>query len=286
MGELHDHLDREARRVSGDREAFDRIIGRARRRRTARRVAGGALALAIAGAGLGVAYGAFRGPDTAQPAVGPSPSATSSARVRLLDGADDPEAMEIARGVIGMAGFQVVEEGPAGHPYETTTIACPLEFDEEAARIAERLGVEAAIVAGIPNPEYDLTVYIGEDFATFEHEHLTAFVDDFIDARQDGDAEMYLGSSARDDYFETSGRTEPRSGELYLYPEQGIARFRIQGWDKLDVDTWRFELRLSLNAGCQRVVMERIRIEVLGGSRYELESANLAGVILIPGCGA
>jgi hypothetical protein len=152
MGEFRERLDAEARRVTANPDRFGEVVERSRRRRIRRQVTSSVVALAIAGGSFALAYGAFRGPGPARPIAGPSPSATSSVEVRLLDGADDPEAMEVARDLIGSAGFKVVESGSAGHPYETTTIACPLEFDHEAARIAELLGVEAAIVPAIPNP--------------------------------------------------------------------------------------------------------------------------------------
>jgi LytR cell envelope-related transcriptional attenuator len=194
MGDFRERLDAEARRVTADPDRFGDVVERSRRRRIRRQVTSSVVALAIAGGSFALAYGAFRGPGPARPIAGPSPSATSSVEVRLLDGADDPEAMEIARDLIGSAGFEVVETGPAGHTYETTTISCPLEFDHEAARIADRLGVEAAIVPAIPNTEYDLTVCVGEDFATFES-GLLAWIRDFVEARQNGDAERFLGPS-------------------------------------------------------------------------------------------
>jgi hypothetical protein len=279
MGDLRDNLDREARRVSGDRGALDRIMGRARRRRTARRVAGGALALAIAGAGLGVAYGAFRGPDSAGPAVGPTPITSPTARVRLLDGADDPGAMAVARALIREAGFRIVEEGPAGHAYETTTIACPSAFDYEAMEIARVLRVHASIVGALPNPGYELTVYIGEDFATEEYEFVRGGIGDFINARRDGAAESYLAPSARDDYFETSGRTEPLGDELYLYPEEEIAGFMIAGYRKQGSDIWHFAVFLRWKGPCgpdglASGITEQITVHVMNDGRYKVTRAR------------
>jgi hypothetical protein len=276
MGEFRDRLDAEAKRVSADPDRFGQVIERARRRRIRRQVTSGVLALAIAGGSFALAYGAFRGPGSARPVAGASPSAISSVQLRLLDGADDPYAMDAARGLIRMAGFKVVEEGEAGHAYETTTIACPLDFDDEAARLAKLLGVEAAIVPALPNPDYDLTVYIGEDFSTPEHVRLLTWIAKFVEARQEGNAERILAPSARDDYFETSGRTEPRFGELYLHPEQGT-RFRVTSWDKLNADTWSFDLQVVWESPCPRLFIERITIAVVGDGRYELTSASLAG---------
>jgi hypothetical protein len=279
MSELRDRLDRESRRVSGDRDALDRIMSRARRRRTARRAAGGALALAIAGAGLGVAYGAFRAPDTARPSVGPTPTASPSVQVRLLDGADDPGAIRLARALIREAGFRIVEEGPAGHTYQTTTIACPSAFDHEAVDIARLLEVDASIVGALPHPGYDLTVYIGEDFETGEYELFRGGIGDFINARQDGAAESYLAPSARDDYFETSGRTEPLDGELYLYPEEEIAGFMIAGYRKLGSDIWHFAVFLRWKGPCgpdglASGITEQITVHVMNDGRYEVTRAR------------
>jgi hypothetical protein len=194
---------------------------------------------------------------------------------------DDPEAIDLIRHLINAAGYQVVQEGTAGHAYETTTIACPPAFDDEAARMAHQLSVDASIVPAIPHPGYDLTLYIGEDFAPFELERALRWIGHLVEARRNGDAERFLAPSSRDDYFETSGRAEPRPGELYLYPEEGIARFLVVGWDRLGTETWRFQIRFRWNGGC--VVNELIWIDMHQRGDHALTSARLSG-ILDPDC--
>jgi hypothetical protein len=276
MGEFREHLDEEARRVSARSAALEDVKRRAGRRRIRRQVATGVLALVIAAGSFLLAVTAFRGPGSARPAVGPAPSVSPAARVRLLDGANDPEAIDIIRELINKAGYQVLQEGPAGHAYETTTIACPPAFDDEAARMAHQLDVDAAIVPAIPHPDYDLTLYVGEDLALFEHERVLTWIGRFVEARRNGDAERFLAPSAREDYFETSGRTEPRFGELYLYPEQEIVGYLVPNWYKVETDTWAFDLRLVLKSPCPSG-FERITIAAVGDGRYELTSASLAG---------
>jgi hypothetical protein len=196
--------------------------------------------------------------------------------------------VQVARALIQLVapGLRIVEEGDAGHRFDRTLIACPPEFDEEARAIARRLEVEARIVAAIPNPEYDLTVYMGEDFATFEGELLRAWIRGFVEARREGNAERFIAPAGRDDYFETSGRTEARPGELYLYPERDIVDSRIDGFDQLDPDTLRFELRLYTKDPCASPTIERIWLHVVGDGRYELASAQFVTVLMAPGCDA
>jgi hypothetical protein len=122
-------------------------------------------------------------------------------------------------------------------------------------------------------------VYIGEDFATLESE-LRAWIRDFVEARQNGDAERFLAPSGRDDYFETSGRTEPRLGEIYLHPERDIEDFRVDGFATLQPNTWTFDLRLVWEGPCPSYAFERITIEVVGDGLYELKSASVAGALV------
>lgn len=80
--DLNDLLDAEARRVRGGPDALTLVLRRAGRRRRARRIATGVLALAVAVATFGLAYAAFRpsaqvGP-TGQPVPGPSVTPTPS----------------------------------------------------------------------------------------------------------------------------------------------------------------------------------------------------------------
>lgn len=53
MPDLHDSLDDEARRVWSEPGALDAVLDRVSRRRRVKRIATGALALVVAGAGFG-----------------------------------------------------------------------------------------------------------------------------------------------------------------------------------------------------------------------------------------
>jgi hypothetical protein len=100
MDELKRQLDEEARRVQSDPEALEAVRRRAGRRRMTRQVGTGALALAVAGAGFGVAYSAFRGGPAGRPLVGPSGSIspdTGGSNVLVIGpGALQDEASELS----------------------------------------------------------------------------------------------------------------------------------------------------------------------------------------------
>jgi hypothetical protein len=74
MDDLRKYLDEEARRVETGPDPLEAVKRRAGRRRVTRQVGTGALALAVAGAGLGVAFSAFRGGSGVRPLVGPTNS--------------------------------------------------------------------------------------------------------------------------------------------------------------------------------------------------------------------
>jgi hypothetical protein len=185
MSDLRDFMDGEARRVRARDDALDGVLRRAERRRTVRRVATGAIALAIAGAGFGLAYGAFRPADLKPGGTGPVPGPTPSATY-----------------------------GPV--------------TNEISARVVKR------------------------------------FVRAFVDARNEFNAERFVEGGARDTYFETSGRAEPASGQIFLYWDGGITEHDIDKLDKRSPTTWTAEVRLELGGfgDCLPWTrVERLRIE-------------------------
>lgn len=125
MSDLHDELDREARRVRGDTADLARVHRRAERLRNRRRVTTAIVALAVGGAGLAVSYAAFSGPRADRPAAGPTQSATPS---------DDKPSFRIDNhtGVKSLpykVGFVV------GHMFDTSG------FSEESVPIRETTGI-------------------------------------------------------------------------------------------------------------------------------------------------
>ena len=276
MGEFHEDLNREAGRVSGDPGALDKVMARAGRRRVRRQIATGVVALAIAGGSFALAFAAFQGPGTSRPAIGPSP--TDPVVVRVLDGTGDPPTAVGAATLLAKAGYEVVPRvGDAGHIYETTTIACTSDYDDEAADIADHLGVDAEVTATIPDPAYDVTVYIGTDYPTADIDELKGWIEGFIAARDGLAAAEYVGA-ARDDFFETSNRAEPRPNELFLYGDGGLLGYRVDKVDRLTERRWRAEVRITWgNAGpCfRRVAIERLTIWEPSDGTFRLLDARL-----------
>src|SRR5688572_11675851 len=111
MSEFRPFLDREARQVHGDPGALDAVLRRAERRRTMHRAAAGAVALAIAGGSLGLAYAAFR-PDREVRPIGPVPGPTPSvvpsphaiAGLLISNGSSTEAAAEFAVAILGAKG--------------------------------------------------------------------------------------------------------------------------------------------------------------------------------------
>jgi hypothetical protein len=184
MSDLHADLDREARRVSAEYDALTEVRERAGRNRLVRRVATGALALVIGGAGLGLAYAAFRSPSAGRPAAGPTSSPTPGPTPTSDDATPPPVRIVIedrtglsktlpyafawieARGRgahhggydVGDAhhsGFDSVGQPVAptltGEPIPITTIYCDLQYEAEALRMRELLFPGAHIARERPD---------------------------------------------------------------------------------------------------------------------------------------
>ncbi|MGH2655301.1 MAG: LytR C-terminal domain-containing protein [Actinomycetota bacterium] len=222
MPDLYDFLDDEARRVRSEPGALGAVLDRAGRRRRTRRVATGGLALAVAGAGIGLAYAAFRPARQAQPGgfpvPGPSFSASPGPRLvsvvnsSAIEGAADfAAAVMAAEGV----GVDVVEVAPSGNPSDVTRIHRHPAHEEEAIRLRDRFFSGAELRPRI-DPEV-IEIRVGRDFiesrpVLFEQ---FAAVRSFMTRRLEGSgAEAFLSDDATRQYG--SGQ-----GGLALY--EGVA---------------------------------------------------------------
>jgi hypothetical protein len=230
MSELRGPLDHEAGRVHADPRALDEVLHRAERRRHARRIATGAVALAVAGGSLGLAYAAFRPGTDPRPAGRPVPGPTPTPEVEpaplgviVANGSDTEAAAEFAAALL--AGEAVTPEAvvvsPPATPRDVTTIHCHPAREEEALKLRDEFFPGAVL-----RPRIDprtLLVIVGDDFVRdnrvmFE-DYMT--VRGFMDRRTQGSgAEAYLSEAAARDYAEGVGGLD-----LYAYAEGG--RFQI-----------------------------------------------------------
>jgi LytR cell envelope-related transcriptional attenuator len=170
MDELKRQLDEEARRVQSDPEALEAVRRRAGRRRVTRQIGTGALALAIAGAGFGVAYSAFRGGPAGRPLVGPSGSISPTSELTIVTVVGPGEL----GGEASALGARLAD---AGHNVEWIEHCsdCPvpeftiLRYKQEAREEAESIrrdflpGSESQVVTWPANrPQIEIT--LGADY--------------------------------------------------------------------------------------------------------------------------
>jgi hypothetical protein len=226
MSELRGPLDREARNVRADPRALDEVLRRAERRRRTRRIATGAVALAVAGGSLGLAYAAFRPGSDPHPAARPVPGPTTTPEVEpapiaviVANGSDTEAAAEFAAALLvgeAVAPDVVMVTRPAIHR-DVTTIHCHPAREAEAVRLRDEFFPGAVL-----RPRIDpraLLVTVGDDFvrdnrAMFEH-YMT--VRGFMHRRTQGSgAEAFLAEAAARDYAEGVGGLD-----LYAYAEGG-----------------------------------------------------------------
>jgi hypothetical protein len=222
MPDLYDFLDDEARRVRSEPGALDALLDRASRRRRSKRIATGALALAVAAGGIGLALAAFRPARQAQPggfpvpgpsvSASPGPHLVSVVNSSAIEGAADfAAAVMAAEGV----GVDVVEVAPSGHPSDVTRIHRHPAHEEEAIRLRDRFFSGAELRPRI-DPEV-IEIRVGRDFiesrlVLFEQ---FAAVRSFMTRRLEGSgAEAFLSDAAARQYG--SGQ-----GGLALY--EGVA---------------------------------------------------------------
>jgi hypothetical protein len=231
MSELQRRLDGEAQQVQAESRALDDVLHRAERRRRVRRIVTGAVALAVAGGSLGLAYAAFRpGADThpaGRPVPGPTPTeATTSDPLPIeIIGDTHAQAYLLARlagegSAIREGGYDVVLRGNGTHQPAHTLINCPAEFDHEAQILQQALFPTASIGPALPDEDVALRITLGRDFEEQDDGGLTAleFTQAFMAVRvlPDDQAHRYLSDNAADQYHRGEGGLE-----LFGYADGG-----------------------------------------------------------------
>ena len=274
MPDLGDLLDDEARRVRGGPEALDEVLRRAGRRRRARLIGSGVLALALAGGAFGLAYAAFRPSGrtapAARPVPGPSVTPTPTTddatppplRLRLLNGAHvetlaNSTVLRLESAAPLERGYDVVERGFAPTHRAVTAIFCPPYLDAEGERLRDWLFPGAEIHGAIPNDRYELTVVLGEDYAARNERQTAAYAlfIDFLDRRAIGSGAEGLLSP------EAAALFDQRYGglSLYGYTTQPGTELSLTGLIR-EPQGYRGIVRIS-REGTNRLRYEQLRVE-------------------------
>jgi hypothetical protein len=278
MSDLHDELDREARRVRGGTDTLGSVLRRVRRRRMARRAASGAVALAIGAASLLVAYSAFGPGGGVRPAGSPTPGPTPTTddetppplEIALANGTVRAELPQYAAAVlryqgvfirdggyeIGDRGFPEAEAGP----YEVTTFFSSPGMEAEAIRLRDALFPGAELRPASPSEGDVLGLIVGEDFARRHREELRAFafVREFMEHRYRGSgAEPFLSEQALAEYDREEGGLS-----LYGYTAGVEHTSQILAWG-------------TTASGSHRAI---VRITTEGSDRLRHESLTVAAV--------
>jgi hypothetical protein len=211
MSDLRPFLEREARRIRSRPDALDAVRRRAGRRRITRRIAAGAVALALAGGGLGLAYAAFRSDRDALPGTGPIPGPTPTADavvsgVIIGNQSSADSGAVFARALLAGEGqpteLMLLPEGDG----DFTTIHCHPTREDDAVALRDRFFPGAELRPRI-DPE-TILVSIGDDFiennaATYDHFIL---VQDFMRRRVEGArADFLLATDAATAYHAGTG---------------------------------------------------------------------------------
>lgn len=283
MPDLHDSLENEARRVLSEPGALGAVLERAGRRRRAKRIATGALALVVAGAGFGLAYAAFRPARQVEPGgvpvPGPSVSASPVIRaVIVINHSGIQGASQFASAVMAADGIVAdVVVVPSEGSDERTAIYCHPTREAEAIRLRNRFFPGADLRPRI-DPE-EIEIRVGQDFIDARRDLFELFiaVRSFMTRRLEGSgAEAFLSAKAARQYG---------SGDLALY--EGVADasfFSIQSiWPVADetavalVQTDGQTERLTAGtAGGRPVILEA---ELLPPGPYEEVRAFVEGFL-------
>jgi hypothetical protein len=227
MTDMHDDLDREARRVIADPDALGGVRRRADKHRLVHRVATGALALAIGGAGIGLAYAAFRSPSSGRPAAGPSASPTpgptptqggatslTAPTLEVLN-ATGENLSQVARYAIlrfrdaePVRPLQLVTISDSERAQTTSQILCNSAYADHAAGIEQAL-LPGAQIGDLPSDaQTDMQIILGQDFSDRELDGVRAyeFVRKFMVARHTNKgAEKFLTENAARQYSSGEG---------------------------------------------------------------------------------
>jgi hypothetical protein len=218
MPDLHDFLDDEARRVRSGPGTLGQVVERAERRRRARRLATGALALAVAAGGIGLAANAFRPARQVEPGglpvPGPSVSASPAPRaLSIVNSSATEGAAEFAAALMigGGEPVDVILVDDTGTRSDVTRIFCHPNREEEAVRLRDRFFPGAEL-----RPRIDpgvIEIRVGQNFVDAQRDlfELFATVRSFMTRRLEGSgAEPFLSDPAADEY-------EAEEGGLSLY---------------------------------------------------------------------
>lgn len=234
MSDLHGPLDREARRVAAQPGALDAVRKRADRNRRVRRVVTGAVALMIGGAGMAIAFAAFRTETTSRPSAGPS-SATPAPSPSNVDATPSSFTLEVLNATgqgldamapyifllfqdaeaVGSASFKVFSDTEERR--STSQILTDFAHEDAAVRIEQTLLPGAQIGRLPPDSQMDIRVVLGRDFANRELDgiHAYQFVREFMAVRHTGGgAERFLTERAARQY-----RTHEGGLSLYGYDQ-------------------------------------------------------------------
>jgi hypothetical protein len=237
MSEFRGPLDHEAGKVHAEPRALDEVIRRAERRRRARRIATGAVALVLAAGTLTLAYAAFDNRREVGPA-GPAPGPTASPDalpIEIISRAEDSTttAYLLARlegegPAIRDGGYDVIVtvRDAADRP-DHTLINCPLEFNDEAELLRQAMFQTATIGPMVPDDEVALRITLGRDLEEQDDGGLAAFelTDSFMRFRAlgDGRANELLADEAADQYHRGEGGLE-----LFGYVDGGFRVISIR----------------------------------------------------------
>lgn len=269
MNEPQAHLDREARRVDANDDALAQVRRRAQQHHRRRRVVAGVIALAMAGAGVGLSYAAFQGPDEPLPAGPPTlpqPGPSGSPPSVPPHSRSNPIVINIlnATGVRGPASTFATSKlsaiGMTGHkgyeihagdlttsqpPREDTLIYYDPRYEADALRIREALSPGAELrhlIAG----EVPIRIVLGKDY-TQENTSLLPFIvlQDFMEARMDGQgAETFLDEVTQARYAQ-----QPDGLSLYGYATTPGAHFEIGGFRGGSSGPWSFTIEILAPGG-------------------------------------
>jgi hypothetical protein len=283
MPDLHDFLDDEARRVRAKPDALGGVLDRANRRRRAKRIATGVLALAVAGGGIGLAIAAFRPARQVEPGSlpvpGPSASRTPTTRggaitgVVIRNGSSSEGAAEFAAALLpsDSVAAEVTSMVPAAGQ-EVTTIHHPPTREEQAVFLRDCCFPGAEL-----RPQTDpnsILVTIGDGFIAERRVLFENFkaVRSFMTRRVEGNgAEVLLTEGAARQFEDAGGLS------LYDYAANGA--FWIDDLYPGEYATAVAKVVIVTAAGGDAVVIEHLTVgdREPEDDRPEILAAELIG---------
>lgn len=268
MSEFRPFLDREAQEIDPQPGAFDGVLRRAERRRSARRVATAVVALVLAGGGIGLAY-ATLGPDrggrpTGQPVdrtrVRPVPGPTHTPRANVVPGlvignqSSVDGAAEFAIALLASDGIEadLTLLRAERKDIDVTTINC------HPARESDALALQDAYFPGAElHPRIDpdsVLISVGNDFIESNRTMFANFiaVRSFMTRRVEGaGAEAFLSDEAAREFA---------TGGLSLYDYAVGGAFAIQALHPSEEDGAVADVLVFSSAKSRAVAMERLTV--------------------------